>query len=115
MGGQKMINIFSIVLVLISTVFAAFGSLLLKKGSGSFSVKKLINFKLILGIIVYVLSTLFFIAALRFEDVSILYPISALSYIWVCLLSIKFLKEKVNKFKWAGIGLIIIGVGLLTF
>jgi len=64
-----MINIIAVILVLISTIFAAFGSLLLKKGSGSFSVRKLINFKLILGIVVYVLSTLFFIAALRFSRI----------------------------------------------
>lgn len=112
-----MIDIISIVLVLVSTVFAAFASLSLKKASGNLklNVKSLFNKHLILGMIVYLLSTVTFIAALRRENVSVLYPITALSYIWVSLLSVKVLKEKMNKHKWLGILFIILGVILITF
>jgi uncharacterized membrane protein len=56
---------------------------------------------------------LLFIPALKGGDLSVLYPFVALAYIWVSLLSVKFLGEKMNKFKWLGIALIIIGVSFI--
>ena len=109
------IEIIAIVLVMISTILGAFGSLYLKKGSVKFNLKNLLNKKLIFGMLIYGLSTIFFILALKKGEVSILYPISALSYIWVSLLSVKVLKEKMNLFKWLGIILIILGVVIITF
>ena len=41
----------------------------------------------------YFLATLIFISALRKGNLNVLYPITSVSYIWVSLLSIKFLKE----------------------
>ena len=37
----------------------------------------------------------------------------ALVYVWVSLLSMFFLKEKMNKTKWLGVILIILGVTLI--
>jgi len=54
-----------------------------------------------------------FIPALRGGDLSVLYPFVSLSYIWVMLLSIKMLGEKMTKLKWLGILLIISGVSLI--
>ena len=68
------------------------------------------NYHLFGGVILYALGTIFFIPALKGGDLSVLYPFVALGYIWVSLLSVKFLGEKMNKFKWIGISLIIIGV-----
>ena len=108
------VDIIAIMLVVIATFFGAFGSLYLKKGSVKFGLKNLFNWKLMFGGFIYVLSTVFFIFALKRGDVSILYPITALTYIWVSLLSVKVLKEKMNKFKWMGIVLIMIGVVIIT-
>jgi uncharacterized membrane protein len=53
------------------------------------------------------------ILALKDGQLSILYPIISLSYVWVNLLSMYFFHEHMNLFKAIGIALIIGGVGLL--
>lgn len=106
-------QLWAILLVVIATVFGGFGALFLKKGSEDFSINvlKLIkNYYLILGVFFYALGTILFIPALKGGELSILYPLVSLSYIWVMILSVKLLKEKMNKFKWIGILLVIIGV-----
>lgn len=106
----------AILLVISATLVGAFGPILLKKASE----KKLSNLKslstnyhLFGGIALYGLGTLLFIPALKGGDLSVLYPFVALSYIWVSLLSVKSLGEKMNRMKWMGIGLIILGVSLI--
>jgi len=106
-----------IALTVISTILGAFGSLNLKRGSVKFNINlmhQLKNYKMILGTALYILSAVIFIFALKFGDLSVLYPISSITYIWVSLLSVKFLKEKMNTFKWAGMALLILGVLLVT-
>ncbi|OIO63417.1 hypothetical protein COY26_04920 [Candidatus Woesearchaeota archaeon CG_4_10_14_0_2_um_filter_33_10] len=106
-------ELWSILLVFIGTIIGSFGALYLKIGSKdiSINIKKLIrNYKLILGFVFYGISSIFFIIALTGGELSVLYPLCAASYIWVCLLSMKFLDEKMNKLKWLGIITIIIGI-----
>jgi len=113
-----MIELWRIALILSGTIIGAFGALLLKLGSRNFvlNFKKLItNYKLFIGLFLYVVSTIPFIIAIKNAQLSILYPIVSAVYIWVALLSIKFLNEKMNKFKWAGIFTIILGIIIITF
>ncbi len=108
--------LWAIGLVFIATIIGAFGSLLLKFGSEHFvlNIKKILtNYKLIFGLLLYVFASVLFIFALSGGELSVLYPETSLSYIWISLLSIKFLKEKMNKFKWLGISSIIVGVILI--
>ncbi len=109
--------LWSMGLVLAATVVGSFGTILLKKGSDIFDLKKplevLKNYKLIGGLAIFLFSSVIFITALRAGELSVLYPLVAMGYIWVCLLSMVFLKEKMNWYKWAGIGLIIFGVALI--
>lgn len=111
-------ELWSILLVFIGTIIGSFGALYLKIGSKdiSINIKKLIrNYKLILGFVFYGISSIFFIIALTGGELSVLYPLCAASYIWVCLLSIKFLNEKMNTLKWLGIITIIIGITFIGF
>ena len=55
------------------------------------------------------------IISFRGGDVSVLYPIVATSYIWVSFLSIYFLNEAMNFFKWLGIFTIILGIALIGY
>ena len=106
-------ELWAVGLVVLGTIVGSFGPILLKKGSKKFSLnpKLLIkNYHIISGTGLYILGTILFIAALRGGELSILYPLVSVTYIWVSFLSIKFLKEKMNKYKWLGILLIIIGV-----
>lgn len=111
-------SIFAIIATLISAFFGGIGVLFLKKSSDKIRLNfwKLIkNYYLIYGIISYGLAIIIFIPALKFGELSILYPIASFTYIWAILFSIYFLNEKMNKFKWLGIILIIIGVTFLGF
>lgn len=71
------------------------------------------NFPLIAGYALYGLNTVLLVLALRDGELSMLYPIIALTYVWVTLLSYTFLHEPPNIFKNAGIAAIVIGVAVL--
>lgn len=109
-------QIWAIALVILATFVGAFGPILLKKASAKklSSINSLItNYPLFGGVSLYAIGTILFIPALKGGDLSVLYPFVALTYIWVSLLSVKFLGEKMNKLKWLGIALIIIGVAFI--
>ncbi|MDD5086892.1 MAG: SMR family transporter [Candidatus Nanoarchaeia archaeon] len=109
-------ELWSILLVLIGTIIGAFGALYIKIGSKDFSlnIKKIIkNQKLILGFVFYALSSVFYVIALKGGDLSVIYPIVSIGYAWVCILSVWFLKEKMNSWKWIGIATIILGITLV--
>ncbi len=110
------IEVWALSLVIFATIVGAFGPILLKKASSKklSSLSSLIkNYHLFGGVFLYALGTLLFIPALKGGDLSILYPFVSLNYVWVSLLSIKFLNEKMNRYKWLGITLIILGVSLI--
>lgn len=106
-------ELWAIGLVILATFTGAFGPILLKKASAKrlSKFRSLIkNYYLFAGVSLYAIGTILFIPALRGGDLSILYPFVSLTYIWVSLLSIKFLGEKMNRYKWLGVFLIILGV-----
>jgi len=107
-----MVELWALALVFLMSITAALGGFFLKLGSKSFGVR-LPDRKLILGAFFYVVSTVLFIIALRGGPVSVIFPLTSLSYVWICLLSQRFLNEKMNKIKWTGIAVIIFGVTLV--
>jgi len=50
------------------------------------------------------------VIALKHGELSVLYPIIAMSFVWVSFLSIIFLNEIMNIWKWAGVITIILGI-----
>jgi len=71
------------------------------------------NLPLLAGYCLYGINTLLLMLALRDGELSMLYPIIALTYVWVNVLSIYFFHEAMNLIKASGIALIIGGVALL--
>jgi drug/metabolite transporter (DMT)-like permease len=55
-----------------------------------------------------------YMTALSFADLTFVLPATAVSYVIMTLLSIFWLHEHVSLQRWAGIGLIVIGVGLVA-
>ncbi|MFH0701142.1 MAG: EamA family transporter [Candidatus Woesearchaeota archaeon] len=109
-----MVNLLSIVLVLIGTVVGAVGALILKKGTTKYRLREMLFTKYFWsGVLLYVLSTVFYIIALRQEHLSVLYPIVSTTYLWTTILGVKFLGEKMNKWKYMGLVGIIVGVVLI--
>lgn len=106
----------SIIIVVVSCFVGAYGAILLKKGSDTmkFKFKALIKNKYLLGgVLIYGIGTIFYIIALRGGNLSILYPLVSTTYVWIAIFSQKFLGEKMNKYKWFGITLILFGVSLI--
>jgi multidrug transporter EmrE-like cation transporter len=71
------------------------------------------NLPLFSGLSCYGISTGLLVLALRYGELSVLYPIIALTYVWVSILSVVLLGETMNAFKIAGLSLIVVGVAVL--
>lgn len=72
------------------------------------------NKYIIIGAFLYFISSIIFIWVLKSEQLSFIYPLSAVNYFFITFLSIKFLNEKMNKHKWLGMFAIIIGVIIIS-
>lgn len=108
--------LWTIIIVLTACLISAFGALFIKKGASklSFNLKSIIqNKKLLFGVIAYGIATIMFIPALKYGELSVLYPFVATTYVWVTLFSKWFLKEEINSWKWVGIAIILIGVSFI--
>ena len=55
-----------------------------------------------------------FLAVLSWSDVTVALPLTALEYAFAAVLSVAILKEVVPPLRWAGIGLVIVGVILIS-
>ncbi len=106
--------IFGMSLVILSTLIGSLGALFFKYASANKGLFNLLKKPILyFGFIFYGVSALIFVFALTFGDLSSLYPLAGLNYIWVSLLSMKFLKENMNDYKWFGIIMILSGVILI--
>ncbi len=111
-----MVELLAISLAVISTIVATFGFVFLKLGTKKITnVKEFIfNIRLIIGIIFFLISTVFMVSALKLGNLSEIFPVTSLTYIWVALSSWKFLKERMTIKKIVAFGLIVIGVIFVT-
>lgn len=104
-------------LVFACTVLGAAAQILIKVGMTQFSLDQpfgaLTNVPLIAGYALYGINTLLLVLALRDAELSMLYPIIALTYVWVTLLSYTLLHEHPNWYKNIGITTIVVGVAIL--
>lgn len=71
------------------------------------------NLPLFGGYFLYGISTVLLVLALRKGELSVLYPIISLTYVWVLLLSGFVFQEHLNVWKISGVMLIMAGVGVL--
>jgi len=103
----------SMVLVVTGSFIGSFGAVLLKAGAGRLerSMKSVItNWRLGIGVVAYGLSSVFFVLANTKGELTILYPLVSLGYLWTLLWAKLFFNEPLTKFKFMGIGLILVGV-----
>ncbi len=71
------------------------------------------NIPLMGGYCLYGLSTVLLVLALKDGELSLLYPVIALTYVWVTVLSFLIFHDDVNPWKIIGIILIVSGVTVL--
>ena len=103
----------SVALVALASFIGSFGALFLKGGAAKAKggIRNwLLNGRLIVGVALFVLSSLAYVVGLRKGELSVLYPMVSLSYIWTMLWSCLFLKERLTRNKVWGLALIVLGI-----
>ncbi|MFH1290362.1 MAG: EamA family transporter [Nanoarchaeota archaeon] len=108
-------NLLAIVLTIIGTIFGALGGFVFKKASGKFKFSSPKSYpQVIAGFLLFGISAGFYIVALSKGDLSLLYPMTSLTYVWVAVLAKRYLREEISFYRWLGIVLIVIGSIILA-
>lgn len=116
-------SVSSIVLILLCTGVGAAAQILMREGanylpaagSQDMALALLTNWPLLAGYACLAVNTGLLVLALRKGQLSVLYPIIALTYVWVAILSPMFFADSMNGLKMAGITFIVGGVSLIGF
>ena len=111
----------SILIVLCCTLLVAIGQYLIKLGANQLSHAGMVNTligiftipPLFAGYCLYGVFTVLFVYALRNGELSILYPLIALGYVWVTILAVLVFHESMNPLKLTGLVVIVAGVAVL--
>lgn len=107
----------SIALVVLCTIIGAAAQILMRHGAaqlhGSTAGDLLTNWELLAGYLCLGVNTALLVLALRRGELSVLYPIIALTYVWVTVLSPMFFADVINGYKVAGVALIVLGVSFI--
>jgi len=107
----------SILLVFFASFIGSFGAVFLKLGAGRLhrDLKTIIfNWRLAVGIALYLLSFIFYYLGVREGELSILYPMVSLGYIWTLVWSRLFFQEPVSRRKVVGLAMIMVGIVVLN-
>lgn len=107
----------SIALVFGASFLGSIGAVFLKSASGRINrdVKSILNnWRLAAGIAMYILSSLFYLKGIKQGELSILFPMVSLGYVWTLLWSRIFFGEEFTRSKFVGLGFIICGIVLLA-
>jgi drug/metabolite transporter (DMT)-like permease len=103
-------NSLFLLLLFVLTLSGAFGGFFFKKTTASGSFYKMISSpNLYIGSIFYVLGAVFTIYVLKYKPISVVMPLTSITYIWTLIISRFLLHEKITRFKLVGIIFIIIG------
>jgi multidrug transporter EmrE-like cation transporter len=107
-----------IVLFLIAALLGALGQYFYKtsaeSGNGGF-LTWFSNYRFVTGVVCYIAIMFLFVWAFRIGGaLTVLYPVYATTFIWSLIIGVVFLKEILTFFKIIGVGLIILGIILIT-
>lgn len=109
-------------IVVFCTLLGAAAQILFKTGANSLNQQTSLadavlriaaNPILFAGYLLYGISTILLVLALRHGQLSLLYPVFALTYVWVMILSVMIFHDSVNVWKVAGVATIVGGVSVL--
>jgi drug/metabolite transporter (DMT)-like permease len=118
----------TMIIVLIAAVLGGTGHVFLAKGMrpvgdlteapshriGGMVMAAISNPWLIFGVVLQASFFFVYLTLLSRDDVSLVLPLTAIDYIVVAVLAQWMLGEIVTPIRWAGMGLIVAGVGLLS-
>jgi drug/metabolite transporter (DMT)-like permease len=102
----------SMLLVFAASVLGSFGAVFLKMGAARLgkSILTFLNARLAFGVALYLGSSVFYALGIRGGELSVLYPMVSLGYIWTLVWSRLFFQERFTPNKFLGLALILLGV-----
>jgi drug/metabolite transporter (DMT)-like permease len=101
----------SMLLVLFASVVGSFGAVFLKLGAVRLTdVWSLLNWRLLLGVGLYLGSSVFYGWGIKNGQISVLFPMVSLGYVWTMVWARLFFKEPFTRQKFMGLGMILLGV-----
>ncbi len=105
----------SILLVLFGSVVGSFGAVYLKLGAVRLTgaIMSFLNWRLAFGVGLYLASSVFYSLGIRHGQLSVLFPMVAVGYIWTLLWARLFFHERFNRSKVFGLSLVLAGVLLV--
>ncbi len=106
----------SMLWVFVAGLIGSFGAVLLKAGAGrlELNIRALTtNWRLAAGASFYLSSFVLFVQGMRHGELSVLYPMVALSYLWTVLWSRLFFGEPLTGAKFVGLALILAGTSVV--
>lgn len=118
MAQRAKTQLWAIGLMLFSTILTSTGQILYKYAALTLTsdiAQILMNWYLIFGLLAYFSAAILLVIALKGGELSVLYPLVSLSFVWVSLLSMRFFQDSMSTTKWLSVGLIIIGVFLISY
>jgi uncharacterized membrane protein len=118
-----------LLILLVGLLFESAGIVLLKKGitevgeAKSYQVSEMfrvfkagvMNPKVLLGVFFEAIFFACLLVLMSKSDISFLWPLTALSFIFATFAAILFLNEQVSTVRWAGVVFIMIGAGLISY
>ena len=108
----------SVGLVLLASFIGSFGAVFLKSGAGRRQRQwgtLLLNWRRAAGVGAFMISSMFFVAGVKNGELSVLYPMVSLGYVWTMFWSRLFFGEPLTRMKFLGLGMILLGIMCLGY
>ena len=101
----------SILLILCASVLGSLGAVFLKLGAARLNdIWSLVNWQLAVGVGLYLGSSVFYGFGIKNGQISVLYPMVSLGYVWTLGWGRLIFHERFTTQKFMGLGLILLGV-----
>lgn len=114
-GGFAMIGIFIFFLIIVGVLSGSLAVILLKKAASKYPLRQLFFRRIFWeGVILFGISLLLYVVILQREELSVVYPLSSISYLITTMLSVKYLGEKMTIWKWIALAGVMMGVTLIA-
>jgi drug/metabolite transporter (DMT)-like permease len=116
-------------ILIIGLIFESAGVVLLKKGMAQIGDVRAIstaeiarvvkagitNSQILLGVLFEFLFFISLLVLMNKSDISFLWPLTGLSFVFATFAAIVFLDERVSGMRWAGVCLIVLGAALISY
>ncbi|MDQ2898991.1 MAG: EamA family transporter [Acidobacteriota bacterium] len=106
----------SMLLVIFASLIGSFGAVFLKLGAEKLrhGIRNLISLQAFTGVVLFLISSFFFALGIKHGELSVLYPMVSLSYVFTMIWSRVFFKEPITTPKYVALGLILTGTWLMN-